>query len=95
LLSDEWLTIPESRAHVVKWPGIKIMACPLTLITEKTKAILRVVNSTVDENGYSIRAFRSLTWEQEPEWYKQAVEIVRHQRSKYRAYIRENPEKGR
>ena len=95
LTTDEWHSIPASRKHVVKWPGLKVFECPLSVVTKTTWDILRIVNGTTDGDGYQIRPFRSVCYEDEPEWYKQAVSIVKTQRSKHREQQMEKAKHGR
>lgn len=69
---------------MAKWGGIKLFECPLSCITPQTWEIIKAVNNTTNEDGYPVRSFRSMGWDDEPMWYKQAVEVVQRERAAHR-----------
>lgn len=82
--SDEWnLAVPLSYHdhEVLKIDDLKFFVCPMTYIPRSTWDLLNMVNETTNlETGQvSFMPFPGSYMEQ-PEWYREAVQIKRSER---------------
>jgi hypothetical protein len=84
LLLPEWPELPASVKHVEKWGDLKILACPMSTITSQTWEILRIVDVTLDAEGNIACLPYPGAYLEQPIWYRQAVDIVRRERSEHR-----------
>ncbi len=83
-LKEEWKDLPTDIRHVEKWDDLKLLECPLSVITAQSWEILRIVNSTINGEGdITVLPYEGAFLDQ-PQWYRQAVEIVRRERAEHR-----------
>ncbi len=61
---------------------LKLYECPLTVITQQTWEIIKLVNDTVtsDYKAENTCLLVKGAWLDQPTWYRQAVSIVRTER---------------
>ena len=79
----QWKEWPAIR-HVEKWGDLKLFECPLTAIKPQTWEILRIVNATINGDGDITCLPYPGAYMDQPQWYRQAIEIVRRERSEHR-----------
>lgn len=89
---DEWLQVPAGLRHVLKIDDLKFYQCPVSCITPRTWRMLRTVNETTNADGDILHLPYPGTILEQPEWYREAVQIVRSERARHR---REEMEKLR
>lgn len=77
---------------VLKVADTKFMACPVSSITTRTWEIIALVNQTTDAEGNILHLPFPGSYLQQPQWYREAVQIVRGERARHQ---REQMEKER
>lgn len=80
LVRQEWKTSPVYKTEI-KFGDVKFCQCPVSAITSKTWELLKIVNRTTDNDCNITMPYRGASYSDQPEWYFQAVDIVRHARS--------------
>ncbi|MCP3177309.1 hypothetical protein MJO47_09380 [Desulfuromonas sp. KJ2020] len=97
---QEWDSIPTGRRPALKipWAPTKFMACPISTITSKTWQILALINDCTSAEStdllhmpYSGPGGQLGTIFDQPEWFRDAVRIVRAERGAYRAWKIKQP----
>jgi len=73
------------KNQVKKAGPVIFYECPLSYITAKTWQLLQVVNDTTDGDCNIMIAYTDGPYLTQPDWYKEAVRIVRGARAEYRA----------
>lgn len=93
---DEWITVSTKARDILKLGDMKFMACPVSTITPRTWQLIKLVNETTSAENCEILhlPFEGGLLDQ-PIWYRQAVEIVRHERAEHRAEEMEKIRDGR
>jgi hypothetical protein len=81
LLKHEWETASGTISPALKIGEVKIYECPVSLITDKTWKILGIINATTDADCNIVLPYKGGSYLEQPEWYKQAVKIVRQARA--------------
>jgi hypothetical protein len=76
----EWQTASRD-IRAIKIGEVKFYRCPISTITRKTWEILKVINATTDVDGNIIIPYVGQSYTDQPEWYKQALNIVTHIRA--------------
>ena len=79
-----WFLVPKLQ-HIAKIVDTKFYVCPVGLITQKTWRIVQLVNDTTDADCHILQLPFPGSFMDQPEWYKEAVRIVRRERSEARA----------
>ena len=72
---------PPGNLPAQKIGEVKFYQCPQSVITDRTWEILKIVNRTTDGECNITMPFRGSSYEDQPAWYFQAVDIVRHARA--------------
>jgi len=81
VLKADWLTVDSRIRTFQKIQDVKFYACPVGCITGKTWKILQMVNDTTDGDCNILHLPYAGTFVDQPDWYKQAVRIVRSARA--------------
>jgi hypothetical protein len=82
---SEWNKWPESLKPSEKWGDLKFWECPRSAITTRTWEILALVNETVNSDGDVLHLPFEGQWLKQPQWYRQAVSIVKRERADHRS----------
>lgn len=83
--AEEWRTISSTQRHVLKAGDIKFFECPTSAIKHRTWQILRLINETIGgEQGDILHLPYPGTILDQPQWYREAVRIVRAERAEQR-----------
>jgi len=85
----EWIKWPESLKPSYKWgegeTAVKFYECPRSVITDRTWRMLSLVNETVNADGEVLHLPFPGAWLEQPQWYRQAVSIVKRERADHRS----------
>jgi len=93
---DEWQSVSSKLQHVLKIDDLKYFSCPVGSITPRTWQIMRLVNeSTSSEHCDIIHLPFPGTLLEQPVWFRQAVQIIKHERASHRAKEMESIKNGR
>lgn len=88
---EEWKLVTPSLRHVLKVGQTKFFECPISAITGKTWKIVGLVNETTNSEGDILHLPFQGCYEDQPQWYKDAVVIVKSERARHRAEQMEKP----
>lgn len=80
----EWGLWPPALKPAIKLGDLKLYECPLTAITGRTWDIIRIVNQTTDDSGKILHMPYPGSYLEQPEWYREAVEITQRERAEHR-----------
>jgi hypothetical protein len=85
LLKSEWKEVTANHHHssVLKIGDLKFMSCPVSTITTDTWDILALVSETTDGDCNILNLPFAGTIIEQPQWYRQAVKIVKSERAKH------------
>lgn len=87
---DEWCQVSSTVRHVLKIDDVKFYECPASAITARSWQLMRLVNETTGGDHTDILHLPCPgTILDQPPWYREAVQIVRHERAAHRAKMME------
>ena len=91
---DEWRLYPLERKPVLKLGRSKFFACPVSTVTPHTWEMLRLGNACLsgENDAITILPFAGGYLDQ-PSWFREAMEIIRTERGKWRQDQREKLKK--
>lgn len=89
----DWQEWPASLKPVQKWSSLKFYECPRSAVTNRTWDILGLVNETTNCDGEVLHLPFPGAWLEQPQWYRQAVQVVKSERAIHRAKVLANPPK--
>lgn len=70
---------------------MKLFECPLSAITHNTWSIISLVNETTDTDGNILHLPFEGALTDQPQWYRDAVKIVKSERVAHRQWLINNP----
>jgi hypothetical protein len=74
---------------------LKFLACPLSTITTQTWDVLNLVNDCTDGDGNLLNLPFAGSVLEQPEWFREAVRIVRSERAEWRKQQMEDAKRDR
>lgn len=82
----DWRQVSSTLRHVLKIGDIKFFECPVSAITPRTWARIKLINETArGEHMENLYLPNPGTIQDQPPWYREALRIVQHERAEHRA----------
>lgn len=83
---DEWRLYPPDKRPVKKLWRTKFFACPISTITEGTWELIKLANVCLSGEGDAVTCLPySGGYLEQPLWFREALEIIRTERGKWRS----------